>query len=154
MQPHRIRSFKRSGDPDFEAELRDVVGLYVDPPQHAVVLSLDEKAQIQVIDRTQPGLPPKSGKCAIMIHEYKRNGTTTLFAALNELESNVIGRCMQRHDHEDFIHFLNAVGSKVENDKSIHAIHDDYATHKHLKEPVWLARHLRWTFHFTPTSAS
>jgi len=154
LQPHRLRSFKRSRDPDFEAKLRDVVGLYVDPPQHAVLLSLDEKTQIQALDRTQPGLPLKRGKCATMTHDYKRNGTTTLFAALNVLEGNVIGRCMQRHTHEDFIRFLNSVESKVPAGKSIHAILDNYATHKHPKVLAWLARHPRWTFHFTPTSAS
>jgi len=154
LQPHRIRSFKRSRDPNFEAKLRDVVGLYVDPPQHAVILSLDEKTQIQALDRTQPGLPLKRGKCATMTHDYKRNGTTTLFAALNVLEGNVIGRCMQRHTHEDFIRFLNSVESKVPAGKSIHAILDNYATHKHPKVLAWLARHPRWTFHFTPTSAS
>jgi transposase len=154
LQPHRLRSFKRSRDPNFEAKLRDVVGLYVDPPQHAVVLSLDEKTQIQALDRTQPGLPLKRGKCATMTHDYKRNGTTTLFAALNVLEGNVIGRCMQRHTHEDFIRFLNSVESKVPAGKSIHAILDNYATHKHPKVLAWLARHPRWTFHFTPTSAS
>lgn len=154
LQPHRLRSFKRSRDPNFEAKLRDVVGLYADPPQHAVVLSLDEKTQIQALDRTQPGLPLKRGKCATMTHDYKRNGTTTLFAALNVLEGNVIGRCMQRHTHEDFIRFLNSVESKVPAGKSIHAILDNYATHKHPKVVAWLARHPRWTFHFTPTSAS
>ena len=154
LQPHRLRSFKRSRDPNFEAKLRDVVGLYVDPPQFAVVLSLDEKTQIQALDRTQPGLPLKRGKCANMTHDYNRNGTTTLFAALNVLEGNVIGRCMQRHTHEDFIRFLNSVESKVPAGKSIHAILDNYATHKHPKVLAWLARHPRWTFHFTPTSAS
>jgi transposase len=154
LQPHRIRSFKRSRDPNFEAKLRDIVGLYIDPPQHAVVLSLDEKTQIQALDRTQPGLPLKRGKCATMTHDYKRNGTTTLFAALDVLEGDVIGRCMQRHTHEDFIRFLNVVESKVPAGKSIHAILDNYATHKHPKVLAWLARHPRWTFHFTPTSAS
>ncbi|MDE3114801.1 MAG: IS630 family transposase [Pseudomonadota bacterium] len=154
LQPHRIRSFKRSRDPNFEAKLRDVVGLYVDPPQHAVILLLDEKTQIQALDRTQPGLPLKRGKCATMTHDYKRNGTTTLFAALNVLEGNVIGRCMQRHTHEDFIRFLNSVESNVPAGKTVHAVLDNYATHKHPKVLAWLARHPRWTFHFTPTSAS
>jgi transposase len=154
LQPHRIRSFKRSRDPEFEAKLRDVVGLYVDPPEHAIVLSLDEKTQIQALDRTQPGLPLKRGKCATMTHDYKRNGTTTLFAALNVFEGTVIGRCMQRHTHEDFIRFLNNVESSVPAGKSIHAILDNYATHKHPRVLAWLARHPRWTFHFTPTSSS
>jgi len=154
LQPHRIRSFKRSRDPNFELKLRDVVGLYLDPPEHAVVLSLDEKTQIQALDRTQPGLPLKRGKCATMTHDYKRNGTTTLFAALNVLEGNVVGRCMQRHTHEDFIRFLNSVESTVPAGKSVHAILDNYATHKHPKVLAWLGRHPRWTFHFTPTSSS
>jgi transposase len=154
LQPHRIRSFKRSRDPEFEAKLCDVVGLYIDPPAHAVVLSLDEKTQIQALDRTQPGLPIKPGKCATMTHDYKRNGTTTLFAALNVLDGTVIGRCMQRHTHEDFIRFLNAIEAAVPAGKLIHAIADNYATHKHPKVLAWLARHPRWTFHFTPTSAS
>ncbi|MGH8142496.1 MAG: IS630 family transposase [Steroidobacteraceae bacterium] len=154
LQPHRIRSFKRSRDPHFEDKLRDVVGLYIAPPEHAVVLSLDEKTQIQALDRTQPGLPLKRGKCATMTHDYKRNGTTTLFAALNVLEGTVIGRCMQRHTHQDFIRFLNSVESQTPAGKSVHAILDNYATHKHPKVLAWLTRHPRWTFHFTPTSAS
>ena len=154
LQPHRIRTFKRSRDPSFAAKLADVVGLYVDPPAHAVVLSLDEKSQIQALDRTQPGLPIKPGRCQTMTHDYKRHGTTTLFAALSVLDGTVIGRCMQRHRHREFIRFLNAVEREVPAAKLIHAVLDNYATHKHPKVLAWLSRHPRWIFHFTPTSAS
>src|SRR5260221_13598222 len=154
LQPHRMRQFKLSNDPHFAAKLRDVVGLYVDPPAHAIVLSVDEKSPIQALDRTQPGLPLKPGRCGTMTHDYKRHGTTTLFAALDVLEGKIIGRCMQRHRHQEFIRFLNAIEAEVPVQKSIHAIVDNYATHKHPKVRQWLARHPRWTFHFTPTSAS
>ena len=154
LQPHRVRSFKRSRDPQFTDKLVDVVGLYLDPPEHAVVLSIDEKSQIQALDRTQPGLPLKPGRCGTMTHDYKRHGTTTLFAALDVLAGKVIGRCMQRHRHEEFIRFLNAVDSEVPVGKRIEAVVDNYATHKHPKVKAWLKRHPRWTFHFTPTSAS
>ncbi len=154
LQPHRIRQFKLSNDPQFAAKLRDIVGLYVDPPAHAVVLSMDEKSQIQALDRTQLGLPLKKGRCGTMTHDYIRNGTTTLFAALNVLEGGVIGRCMQNHRHQDFIRFLNAVEAEVPAGKRVHAIMDNYATHKHPKVMAWLERHPRWVFHFTPTSAS
>jgi transposase len=154
LQPHRVRSFKRSNDPDFAEKLVDVVGLYVDPPAHAVVLSIDEKSQIQALDRSQPGLPLKPGRCGTMTHDYKRHGTTTLFAALNVLDGTVIGRCMQRHRHEDFIRFLNTVERDVPAGKLIEAVVDNYATHKHPKVKAWLERHPRWTFHFTPTSGS
>ncbi len=154
LQPHRLRQFKLSNDPNFAAKLRDVVGLYVDPPAHAVVLSVDEKSQIEALDRTQPGLPLKRGRCGTMTHDYKRNGTTTLFAALDVAAGRVIGRCMQRHRHQEFIRFLNAIEASVPAGKRIHAIADNYATHKHPKVQQWLARHPRWTFHFTPTSAS
>ena len=120
LQPHRVRTFKISNDPKFVDKLKDVVGLYVDPPAHAVVLSIDEKSQIQALDRTQPGLPMKKGRCATMTHDYKRNGTTTLFAALDILEGKVIGRCMQRHRHQEFIRFLNAVEREVPADKAVH----------------------------------
>ena len=136
------------------AKLREIVGLYVDPPAHAVVLSIDEKSQIQALDRTQPGLPLKKGRCGTMTHDYIRNGTTTLFAALNVLDGKVIGRCMQQHRHQEFIRFLNTVEAAVPAGKLIHGIVDNYATHKHPKVREWLARHPRWTFHFTPTSAS
>ena len=154
LQPHRLRTFKRSRDPAFATKLADIVGLYIDPPAHAVVLSLDEKSQIQALDRTQPGLPIKPGRCQTMTHDYKRHGTTTLFAALSVLDGTVIGRCMQRHRHGEFIRFLNAVERQVPADKPIHAVLDNYATHKHPRVLAWLARHPRWTFHFTPTSAS
>jgi transposase len=154
LAPHRIRTFKLSNDAKFADKLRDIVGLYVDPPAHAVVLSVDEKSQIQALDRTQPGLPMKKGRAGTMTHDYKRNGTTTLFAALNVLDGTVIGRNMQRHRHQEFIRFLNAVEAEVPAGKLIHAIVDNYATHKHPKVRAWLASHPRWTFHFTPTSAS
>jgi len=154
LAPHRIRTFKLSKDPEFADKLRDIVGLYVDPPAHAVILSVDEKSQIQALDRTQPGLPMKKGRAGTMTHDYKRHGTTTLFAALNVLEGNVIGRNMQRHRHQEFIRFLNAIEAEVPAGKLIHAIVDNYATHKHPKVRTWLANHPRWTFHFTPTSAS
>ena len=154
LQPHRLRTFKMSRDPTFAAKVEDVVGLYMAPPCHAVVLSIDEKSQIQALDRTQPGLPLKPGKCATMTHDYKRNGTTTLFAALNILDGTVLGRCMDKHRHQEFIRFLNAVERAVPVGKVIHAILDNYATHKHPKVRKWLANHPRWVFHFTPTSAS
>jgi transposase len=154
LQPHRIRTFKRSRDPEFAAKLEAIVGLYVAPPKHALVLSIDEKSQIQALDRTQPGLPLKPGKAGTMTHDYKRHGTTTLFAALDLLEGTVIGRCMQRHRHQEFIRFLNAVERAVPAGKVIHAILDNYAAHKHPNVLEWLARHPRWTFHFTPTSGS
>ena len=154
LAPHRVRTFKLSNDPKFAEKLKDVVGLYVDPPAHAVVLSVDEKSQIQALDRTQPGLPMKPGRAGTMTHDYKRNGTTTLFAALNVLDGTVIGRNMKRHRHQEFIRFLNQVDAQVPKRKTIHAIVDNYATHKHPKVRKWLAQHPRWTFHFTPTSAS
>jgi len=154
LQPHRIRTFKRSNDPAFAEKVEDIVGLYMSPPAHAVVLSIDEKSQIQALDRTQPGLPLKRGKAGTMTHDYKRHGTTTLFAALNVLEGTVLARCMQRHRHQEFIRFLNAVEASVPPGKIIHAIADNYATHKHARVRAWLARHPRWVFHFTPTSAS
>ena len=154
LKPHQVRTFKLSKDPQFAAKLRAIVGLYIDPPAHAVVLSVDEKPQIQALDRTQPGLPLKPGRCGSMTHDYERNGTTTLFAALNVLDGRVVGRCMQRHRHQEFIRFLNAIEAAVPAGKLIHAIVDNYATHKHPKVRAWLARHPRWTFHFTPTSAS
>ncbi|MCP4898534.1 MAG: IS630 family transposase [bacterium] len=154
LQPHRIRTFKRSNDPDFITKLEDIVGLYMAPPAHAVVLSVDEKSQIQALDRTQPGLPLKPGKSGTMSHDYVRNGTTTLFAALNTLDGTVIGRCMQKHRHQEFIRFLYAVEREVPPGKVIHAILDNYGTHKHPKVVAWLERHPRWIFHFTPTSGS
>jgi len=154
LQPHRVRQFKLSTDPDFVPKLREVVGLYVDPPAHAIVLSVDEKSQIQALDRTQPGLPLKRGRAGTMTHDYKRNGTTTLFAALNVLDGKVIGRCMQRHRHQEFIRFLNAIKAEVPAGKLVHVILDNYAAHKHPKVRAWLGRHPRFVFHYTPTSCS
>jgi transposase len=154
LAPHRWRQFKLSNDPDFVTKLHDVVGLYVDPPAHAIVLSVDEKSQIQALDRTQPGLPMKKGRSGTMTHDYKRHGTTTLFAALNVLDGTVIGRNMDRHRHQEFIRFLNAIEREVPAGKTVHAILDNYAVHKHPKVRAWLARHPRWTFHFVPTSCS
>ena len=154
LQPHRIRTFKRSNDPQFVEKVEDIVGLYMNPPKHAVVVSIDEKSQIQALERTQPGLPLAPGKCATVTHDYKRNGTTTLFAALNILDGTVIGRCMDRHRHQEFIRFLNAVERAVPAGKLIHAVVDNYAAHKQPKVLKWLADHQRWVFHFTPTSAS
>lgn len=154
LAPHRWRQFKLSRDPEFARKLHDIVGLYVDPPAHAVVLSVDEKSQIQALDRTQPGLPMKPGRCGTMTHDYKRNGTTTLFAALNVLEGTVIGRNMQRHRHQEFIRFLNILEREIPAGKVVHVVLDNYAAHKHAKVKAWLARHPRWTFHFTPTSCS
>ena len=154
LAPHRWRRFKLSNDPAFAEKLRDVVGLYVAPPARAVVLSVDEKSQIQALDRTQPGLPLKKGRGATMTHDYKRNGTTTLFAALDILEGAVIGRNMQRHRHQEFIRFLNTIEREIPPGRVIHAVLDNYAAHKHPKVRAWLDRHPRWTFHFTPTSCS
>ena len=160
LQPHRVRQFKLSNDPKFVNKLRDVVGLYVDPPAHAIVLSVDEKSQIQALDRTQPGLPLKKGRLGTMTHDYKRHGTTTLFAALNVLDGTVIlgssprTRNMQRHRHQEFIRFLNTVEAEVPKAKAVHLILDNYAAHKRPKVRQWLDRHQRFTFHFTPTSCS
>ncbi len=154
LAPHRWRQFKLSTDPAFAAKLRDIVGLYVDPPAHAVVLSIDEKSQIQALDRTQPGLPLKQGRGATLTHDYKRHGTTTLFASLNILDGSVVGRNMQRHRHQEFIRFLNALERDIPVGKVVHVILDNYAAHKHEKVRAWLDRHPRWIFHFTPTSSS
>ena len=135
-------------------EVRDIVGLYVDPPAHAIVLSVDEKSQIQALDRTHPGLPMKKGRAGTMTNDYKRHGTTTLFAALNVLDGSVIGRCMQRHRYQEFIRFLNAIEAEVPAGKVVHAILDNYAVHKHPTVRAWLDRHPRFTFHFVPTSCS
>jgi len=154
ISPHRWRQFKLSNDPEFAKKLTDVVGLYVSPPAHAVVLSIDEKSQIQAFDLTQPGLPLKKGRGPTMTHDYKRNGTTTLFAALNVLTGEVIGRNMQKHRHQEFIKFLNQIEREVPEGKDIHVVLDNYCTHKHGKVQAWLERHPRWTFHFIPTSSS
>jgi cation transport regulator ChaB len=154
LQPHRVSRFKLSRDPEFVPKLRDIVGPYIDPPAHAIVLSVDEKSQIQALDRTQPGLPMKKGRAGTMTYDYKRHGTTTLFAALDVIDGKVIGRCMQRHRHQEFIRFLNAVEAETPVSKIVHVVLDNYATHKHPKVKAWLARHPRFVFHFTPKSCS
>ena len=154
LAPHRWRSFKLSNDKAFAEKLHDVVGLYVSPPAHAIVLSVDEKSQIQALDRTQPGLPLKRGRGATMTHDYKRNGTTTLFAAMSTLDGTVISRCEQRHRHIEWLTFLRQINRETPKDKSLHLICDNYATHKHPKVKEWLATHPRIRVHFTPTSAS
>jgi transposase len=154
LAPHRVRRFKLSTDSAVAEKLEDVVGLYVDPPRHAIVLSLDEKSQVQALDRTQPGLPMRRSRAGTMTHDYNRNGTTTLFAALNVLDGTVIGRCMQRHRHQELLRFLNAIERQTPAGKVIHVILDNSAAHKHPNVRKWLARHPRWVFHFTPTSCS
>jgi len=154
LVPHRVRTFKVSKDPAFVAKLHDVVGLYRHPPAHEIVLSIDEKSQVQALDRTQAGAPMRKGRCRTMTHDYKRNGTTTLFAALNVLDGTVLGRCMRRHRHQEFIRFLNAVEAAAPAGKLVHAVMDNCGTHKHPKVLAWLGRHPRWTFHLTPTSCS
>jgi len=154
LQPHRVRTFKLSSDPKFAAKVQDVIGLYINPPEHALVLLVDEKSQIQALDRTQPGLPMKRGRCGTMTHDYKRHGTTTLFAALNLLDGQIIGQCMSRHRHQEFIRFLNTINRQTPAEQDVHLIVENYATHTHPKVRAWLTRHERFHFHFTPTSAS
>jgi transposase len=154
LKPHRVKTFKLSTDPHFAEKLEDVVGLYLNPPEHALVLSLDEKSQIQALDRTQPGLPLKKGRGETMTHDYKRHGTTTLFAALNTLDGTVIGTCMKQHRHEEWLKFLRLIDLETPPDKDLHLIVDNYATHKHPDVQSWLQRHPRFHMHFTPTSAS
>jgi transposase len=154
LQPHRVRHFKLSNDPRFIEKLTDVVGLYLDPPEHALVLSVDEKSQIQALDRTQPGLPIKRGRCGTMTHDYKRCGTTTLFAAIETLDGHVIAECMARHRHQEWIKFLTRIDRETPADLALHLIADNYATHKHAKVQAWLTRHPRFHMHFIPTSSS
>ena len=154
LRPHLVRRFKLSNDPQFAAKLKEIVGLYVNPPNHAIVLSVDEKSQIQALDRTQPGLPMKKGRAGTITHDYKRHGVTTLFAALNVLDGKVIGQCMKRHRHQEFIRFLNVIDARVAKKKTVHVIVDNYAAHKHPKVLEWIENHPRFVFHFTPTSAS
>jgi transposase len=154
LKPHRVKTFKLSNDKRFEEKLEDIVGLYLSPPEHAIVLSCDEKSQIQALDRTQPGLPLKKGRCQTMTHDYKRNGTTSLFAALDIANGEVIGTCMSKHRHQEWIKFLNLIDRSTPKGKEIHLICDNYATHKHAKVLAWQKRHRRFHFHFTPTSAS
>jgi len=154
LRPHLVRRFKLSNDPQFAAKLKEIVGLYVNPPNHAIVLSVDEKSQIQALDRTQPGLPMKKGRAGTITHDYKRHGVTTLFAALDVLEGKVIGQCMKRHRHQEFIRFLNVIDARVAKKKTVHVIVDNYAAHKHPKVLEWIENHPRFVFHLTPTSAS
>jgi transposase len=154
LKPHRVRRFKVSRDPRFVEKLEDIVGLYMNPPEHALVLCCDEKSQVQALDRTQPGLPLKKGRAATMTHDYKRHGTTTLFAALNTRDGSVISRCAPRHRHSEWLAFLRQIERETPKDKSLHLICDNYATHKHPKVQAWIAQHPRIHLHFTPTSAS
>lgn len=154
LKPHRVRPFKVSRDPKFVEKLDDIVGLYLAPPEHGLVLCCDEKSQVQALDRTQPGLPLKKGRAATMTHDYKRHGTTTLFAALNTLDGSVIARCEPRHRHLEWLDFLRQIERDTPKDKSLHLICDNYATHKHPKVKQWIDQHPRVQVHFTPTSAS
>ena len=154
LKPHLVRSFKLSQDPRFVDKLQDVVGLYLNPPDHALVLSVDEKSQIQALDRTQPGLPMKRGRAETMTHDYKRNGTTTLFAALNTLDGRVIGQCLPHHRHQEFLRFLRTIDRQTSQGLNLHLILDNYATHNHPDVKAWLAKHPRFIFHFVPTSSS
>lgn len=154
LQPHRVKSFKISRDKRFVEKLTDVVGVYLNPPDKAVVLCVDEKSQIQALDRTQPGLPMKKGRCGTMTHDYKRNGTTCLFAALNILEGKVIGTCYPRHRNTEFLKFLRMIDRQVPRALDIHMILDNYGTHGHPNVSAWLTKHPRFHMHFTPTSAS
>jgi transposase len=154
LKPHLTRTFKVSNDPRFVEKLIDVVGLYLDPPEHALVLCVDEKSQIQALDRTQPSLPMYPGRCGTMTHDYKRNGTTTLFAALEVAEGRLIGTCMPRHRHQEWIKFLKLIDAETPPDLDLHLIVDNYATHKHPKVQSWVKRHRRFHMHFIPTSSS
>ena len=154
LKPHLFKHFKVSNDPQFEEKLRDVVGLYLNPPDKAVVFCVDEKSSIQALDRSQPGLPMKKGRCGTMTHDYKRHGTSTLFAALNVATGQVIGACKNRHRHEEFLSFLKTVNKQTSSELALHIIVDNYATHKHAKVKEWLKRHTRVQLHFIPTSSS
>ena len=154
LKPHLVRTFKLSRDPLFVEKLQDVVGLYLNPPEHAIVLSVDEKSQIQALDRSQPGLPMKRGRAGTMTHDYKRNGTTTLFAALNTLDGRGIGQCLPRHRHQEFLKFLRTINRETHREFDLHLIVDNYGTHTHPNVIAWLDKHPRFHMHFTPTSAS
>ena len=154
LKPHRVKSFKLSNDPDFVKKLEDIVGLYLDPPEHALVLCCDEKTQIQALDRTQPGLPLKRGRGKTMTHDYKRNGVTTLFAALNMLTGRVLSITDKLHRHQEWLRFLKMIDRNTPKKKELHLIVDNYATHKHPEVKAWLAKHQRFHIHFTPTSSS
>lgn len=154
LKPHRVKSFKLSNDPDFVKKLEDIVGLYLDPPEHALVLCCDEKTQIQALDRTQPGLPLNRGRGKTMTHDYKRNGVTTLFAALNMLTGRVLSITDKLHRHQEWLRFLKMIDRNTPKKKELHLIVDNYATHKHPEVKAWLAKHQRFHIHFTPTSSS
>jgi transposase len=154
LKPHLVETYKVSNDPEFAEKLNTIVGLYLNPPEHAIVLCCDEKSQIQALDRTQPGLPLKPGRAGTMTHDYKRNGTATLFAALNTFDGKVISMLAPRHRHQEWLDFLKIVDNNTPADKPLHLIADNYATHKHAKVQRWLKRHPRFHVHFTPTSAS
>ena len=153
LKPHKVKSFKVSNDPEFAKKVEDIVGLYLDPPEKALVLSIDEKSQIQALDRTQPGLPLKKGRAGTMTHDYKRNGTTTLFAALDVATGKVIGECLPRHRADEFLAFLRKIDRETPAHLDLHLVIDNYATHKTEKVKRWLARHKRFKLHFTPTSS-
>jgi transposase len=154
LKPHRVDTFKVSNDPEFDAKVVDVVGLYLNPPEKAIVLCMDEKSQIQALDRTQATLPMKPGRAQTMTHDYKRHGTTTLFAALDVLTGEVIGQCLPRHRHTEFLKFLKTIDREVPNGLQIHLVLDNYSTHKHQTVKHWLSNHKRFHLHFTPTSSS
>jgi transposase len=154
LKPHLVKTFKLSNDPTFEEKLIDVVGLYLNPPEQAMVLCMDEKSSVQALDRTQPSLPMKKGRAGTMTHDYKRHGTTTLFAALDVLTGKVIGQCLPRHRHTEFLKFLKTINAEVPAGLEIHLVLDNYSTHKHAKVKAWLAKHPRFHLHFTPTSSS
>jgi transposase len=154
IKPHRTKTFKLSRDAKFLEKLTNVVGLYLNPPQQAIVLCVDEKSQIQALDRTQPGLPLKKGRCGTMTHDYKRNGTTTLFAALEVLQGRVIGQCYERHRHQEFLRFLRHLDKEFPGKVPLHLVMDNYGTHKHARVRAWLKRHPRFVCHFVPTSSS
>jgi transposase len=154
LKPHRVKKFKLSRDAKFLEKLTDVVGLYLNPPQQAIVLCVDEKSQIQALDRTQPGLPIKKGRCGTMTHDYKRNGTTTLFAALEVLSGRVVGQCHERHRHQEFLRFLRRLDREFPGKTPLHLVLDNYGTHKHAHVRTWLKRHPRFVCHFVPTSSS
>jgi transposase len=154
LRPHMVRTFKLSNDPHFEEKLIDVVGLYLNPPEKALVLSADEKSQVQALDRTQRSLPMVPGRCGTLTHDYKRNGTTTLFAAIDMVQGRVISTCMARHRHQEWIKFLKQIDVETPADLDLHLIVDNYATHKHPKVEAWLKRHKRFHIHFIPTSSS
>jgi hypothetical protein len=154
LKPHRVKTFKLSNDPRFTEKLTDVVGLYLNPPEKAIVLCVDEKSQIQALDRTQASLPMKRGRAGTMTHDYKRNGTTTLFAALSMLDCSVVGQCLPRHRHQEFLKFLRTLDRQFPGEQELHLIIDNYRTHKHKNVDAWLQKHPRFQLHFTPTSSS